>query len=68
MKGDGGAVGLTENPAALKRWMLAGPDIARVTMKTSRTNERDSKCLLQGCEGLGAGYGRNGKSFHGIKC
>ena len=30
VKGDGGAVGLTENPAALKRWMLAGPDIARV--------------------------------------
>ena len=26
IKGDGGAVGLTEDPAALRRWMLAGPE------------------------------------------
>ena len=31
VKGDGGAVGLTENPIALKRWMLCGPEMARVT-------------------------------------
>ena len=30
VKGDGGAVGLTENPKALQRWMVAGPEIARV--------------------------------------
>ena len=30
VKGDGGAVGLTENPAALRRWMIAGPGIARL--------------------------------------
>jgi len=30
VKGDGGAVGLTENPMALKRWMVSGPEIARV--------------------------------------
>ena len=29
-KGDGGAVGLTDNPSALRRWMIAGPEIARV--------------------------------------
>ena len=29
IKGDGGAVGLTESPAALRRWMIAGPEIAR---------------------------------------
>lgn len=29
IKGDGGAVGLTENPQALHRWMVAGPEIAR---------------------------------------
>lgn len=28
-KGDGGAVGLTESPAALRRWIIAGPEIAR---------------------------------------
>ena len=29
IKGDGGAVGLTEDPAALLRWMVAGPEVAR---------------------------------------
>lgn len=30
VKEDGGAVGITENPAALRRWMLAGPEISRI--------------------------------------
>ena len=30
VKGDGGAIGLTENPQALRRWMIGGPEIARV--------------------------------------
>ena len=30
VKDDGGAVGLTENPAALRRWMVSGPEMARV--------------------------------------
>lgn len=30
IKGDGGAVGLTGNPNALKRWILAGPEISRI--------------------------------------
>ncbi|KXJ07496.1 hypothetical protein AC249_AIPGENE27542 [Exaiptasia diaphana] len=30
VKGDGGAVGLTEDPDALRRWMLSGPEIARM--------------------------------------
>ena len=30
VKGDGGAVGLTENPSALRRWMVSGPEMARV--------------------------------------
>ena len=30
IKGDGGAVGLTDNPAAFRRWMIAGPETARV--------------------------------------
>ena len=28
--GYGGAVGLTENPVALLRWIVAGPEIARL--------------------------------------
>jgi len=30
IKGDGKAVGLTDNPTALRRWMTAGPEIARL--------------------------------------
>lgn len=30
VKGDGGAVGLTENPSALLRWMVSGPEMARI--------------------------------------
>ena len=28
VKGSGGAVGLTENTVAFRRWMLSGPDMA----------------------------------------
>ena len=45
VKGDGGAVGLTENPAALRRWMVTGPEMARLigefevlTMKKKKTD------------------------------
>jgi len=30
VKGSGGAVGLTENPKAFRRWMIAGPEQARL--------------------------------------
>ena len=30
IKGDGGAVGLTENSSALRRWMVAGPEVSRL--------------------------------------
>ena len=30
VKGDGGAMRLTENPTALRRWMVAGPEISRM--------------------------------------
>jgi len=29
-KKDGGAVGLTDNPTTLRRWMIAGPETARL--------------------------------------
>ena len=31
VKGEGGAVGLQENPAAFRRWMVGGPEVARMT-------------------------------------
>ena len=30
VKDDGGAIGLTENPSALLRWMVAGPEVSRL--------------------------------------
>lgn len=30
VKGSGGAVGLTENPVAFRRWMLSGPEMSRL--------------------------------------
>ena len=30
IKGDGGAVGITEDPSALKRWMVAGPAVSQL--------------------------------------
>ena len=30
VKGSGGAVGLTEKPAAVRKWMIAGPEQARL--------------------------------------
>jgi len=46
VKGDGGAVGLTENLTALWRWMVSGPEMARVIAEfqaTSETNKADHK-------------------------
>ena len=33
IKGDGGVVGITENPSALHRWMIAGPEVARLIIE-----------------------------------
>ena len=30
VKGDGGVIGLTQNDTALHRWIVAGPDVARL--------------------------------------
>ncbi|KAK0061126.1 hypothetical protein Bpfe_009287 [Biomphalaria pfeifferi] len=30
IKGEGGAVGLTENPSAWRRWMIGGPEVSKV--------------------------------------
>ena len=43
VKGDGGAVGLTENPAALRRWMVSGPDMARVIAEFQATADTRTK-------------------------
>lgn len=35
VKGDGGAIGLTQDPTALRRWMIAGPEICRILKEFS---------------------------------
>ena len=41
VKGSGGAIGLTGNQGALRRWMVAGPEIARIT------TEFEEQCIHQ---------------------
>ena len=36
VKGSGGAVGLTENPSAFRKWMIAGPEQARLLKEFER--------------------------------
>ena len=42
IKGDGGVVGLSEDPSALRRWMLAGSEITRVVAKFEQSMGDDS--------------------------
>ena len=46
VKGDGGAVGLTENPSALRRWMVSGPEMARLNgeFEYSTKKRNDTNC------------------------
>ena len=40
VKGDGGAIGITEHPSALLRWMTAGPEICQLTKEYEDTNTK----------------------------
>ena len=53
VKGEGGAVGLTENAAALSRWMFAGPEISRMIQEfegfsQQPESEHHTKCHSTG--------------------
>ena len=39
IKGDCGIIGITENPGALLKWMVAGPELARVVKEFESTVE-----------------------------
>ena len=41
VKGDGGAIGLTENTSELRRWMVAGPEISRLIAEFEAAMEED---------------------------
>ena len=42
VKGSGGAVGLTENPSAFRKWMTAGPEQARLLKEFEREFMREA--------------------------
>ena len=42
VKGDGGAIDLTENPAALRCWMVSEPEVARVIGEFEMSTEKKS--------------------------
>lgn len=44
VKGEGGAVGLAENPAALRRWMVSGPEISRMVQEFEGSNSSPGNC------------------------
>ena len=33
IKSDGGAIGITEDASALRRWMVAGPEVSRLVVE-----------------------------------
>ncbi|XP_014671080.1 PREDICTED: uncharacterized protein LOC106811872 [Priapulus caudatus] len=43
VKGDGGVIGITENESALRRWMIAGPEVARVIHELDLKNSSKAK-------------------------
>jgi len=45
VKGESGAVCLTENPGALRRWMVAGPEIARLVTEFEEDFDKNGTIL-----------------------
>ena len=43
VKGDGGVIGVTENEAALRHWMIAGPETGRIISELSVKHSSNSK-------------------------
>ena len=52
VKGDGGAIELTEDSTQLLRWMLAGPEVARIVGEFERS-------MLTSCEEFGSAVSRH---------
>ena len=48
IKGSGGAIGLTENPSAFRKWVITGPEQAQLIVVRSSTCEkfRINTCIM----------------------
>ena len=60
VKGSGGAVGLTENPIAFNKWMVAGPEQARLVMEFEKEFDENTDEVSKHLE-AGAGHQRDFK-------
>ena len=43
VKGDGGVIGINENEAAFRRWMVAGPETARLLTEYEEKHSKKQK-------------------------
>jgi len=67
VQGEGSALGLMENPSALRRWMLSGPEMARLVNEfdasaAPETNP-ESRFHHEAKKGFHAAFHRDGKSL-----
>ncbi|KAK0056414.1 hypothetical protein Bpfe_014194 [Biomphalaria pfeifferi] len=46
IKGEGGAVGLTENPSALRRWMIGGPELSFEIKRSKESDQENFKAAV----------------------
>ena len=47
LKTDGGAIGITQNPQALRRWMVAGPELVRITAEFEASIDKFNEQSLE---------------------
>ena len=63
VKGDGGAVGLTENPGALRRWMTSGPETARLVNEFELNQQDDQSTHHEVQQSFQTSFGNDVKSL-----
>ena len=70
VKDDGGAVGLTDCPATLQKWMFSGPEMSRVIVEFERWVDRAlsrrrgvQKIFLEDVRSLNYAIGEYGNQF-----
>lgn len=47
VKGSGGAIGLMDDPAALRRWMVAGPEVSRIVAEYEKCSIQTSTAEIR---------------------
>ena len=63
IKDDGGAIGLTEDPTALRRWMIAGPEVSRLVATISSKHHEQGESAVDGSALVNSQPPRRSKTF-----